>query len=144
MSLVNSLTFNGSGAISHVFTSLGKDAKGVLWFEQTTPAPANQLGAIRIGYKQERGITGVSKANRLEGTGRVTLTIAYPELETLGTSDSGLTPPPTVAYVDAMRITFDLPERSSQARRANLRVLGSNLLLESSVIAALSTLVPMF
>lgn len=51
-----------------------------------------------------------------------------PVLETLGTSDSGFTPAPTVAFRPQVEVRFTLPERCTLQQRKDLRHLLSNLL----------------
>jgi len=120
--------------VAHTFTPIGKDEKGVLWFEQTTPAPINPLGAKRIGYRQSRVL---DPKGQLTGRSKVVLTIYVPTLETLGNNSAGITPPPTVAYVEESRHEFTLPERSVKQERKDTRVLAQNLLGNAQVILAI-------
>jgi len=123
--------------VAHTFTPIGKDDKGVVWFEQTTPAPINPMGAKRIGYKQSRIM---DPRGQLTGISRVTLTLALPSLEVLGNSASGLTPPATLAYTEKARCDFDLPERGLTQERKDTRVLFSNLLTNAQVVSAIDSL----
>ena len=103
--------------VAHTFSPIGQDSKGVWWYEQINPVPTNALGAKRLGIKVVR----VMERNRLTGNAKVTITVQNPTLETLGTKDSGLTPPPTVAYVNHARVEFDYPERGSLQERKDTR-----------------------
>jgi hypothetical protein len=123
--------------VAHTFTPVGKDEKGVLWFEQTTPAPATPLEAKRIGYKQ---IRGTSSAQRVNGVSKVVYSLALPKLETLGNNSAGIVPPPTLAYRTVARLEFDLPERSAAQERKDTRVLLTNLMANALVIANLEAL----
>lgn len=123
--------------VAHTFTPIGRDEKGVMWFEQTTPAPVNPLGAKRVGYRQTRVL---DPKGQLTGKSRVILTIYVPTMETLGSNDAGITPPPTVAYVEESRHEFVLPERSLKQERKDTRVLAQNLLGNSLVISAIDDL----
>jgi hypothetical protein len=116
--------------VAHTFTPIGKDSKGVMWFEQTTPTPTSPMAAKRIGYKQTRGDP---MAKRADQAGKVVYTIHLPTPETLGTNDSGLTPPATLAYKQVARVEFDLPERGTVQERKDVRVLLGNLLNTGSV-----------
>lgn len=120
--------------VAHTFTPIGKDEKGVLWFEQTTPAPINPLGAKRIGYRQSRVL---DPKGQLTGRSKVVLTIYVPTLETLGNNSAGITPPPTVAYVEESRHELTLPERSVKQERKDTRVLAQSLLGNAQVILAI-------
>lgn len=140
--VVNIVINDGAGSpVAHTFSPIGKDDKGVLWLEQTTPAPANPLGAKRIGYKQNRVM---DPKGQLTGKSKAVLTLQYPILETLGTNDNGLLPPPTVSYVDDVRIEFTLPERSLKQERKDTRVLAANLLANAQVVAAIDDLNVMY
>jgi len=103
--------------VAHTFSPIGQDAKGVWWYEQTNPALANALGAKRLGIKVVR----IMDRQRLTGSAKVTITVQVPTLETLGTNDSGFTPPPTVAYVNHVRCEFDFPERGNLQERKDTR-----------------------
>jgi hypothetical protein len=127
--------------VAHTFTPIGKDSKGVLWYEQTTPSPTNPLGAKRIGYKQVRAL---DSGNRLSAAGKAVFTLHLPTLESLGTNDAGLTPPPTLAYKQVARVEIDLPERGATQERKDTRVLLLNLLGHASAVAAIDTLQPIY
>lgn len=127
--------------VSHTFTPLGKDEKGVLWFEQTTPAPASPLGAKRIGYKQERVMDQRKQAT---GESRVIWTVSVPTLEVIGVASNGINPPPTLAYVEKVRVEFTLPERSLAQERKDARALTYNLLANTMAISAVDLLQPTF
>jgi hypothetical protein len=127
--------------VAHTFTPIGKDAKGVLWYEQTTPIPNTLIEAKRIGYKQYRG-DPMSK--QLNIAGKVVFTLHVPKAETLGNGDSGLMPAPTLAYKEVARIEFDLPERSATQERKDTRVLAANLLANAMAVSAIDNLQPTY
>ena len=143
MPAIAPVTINDGAAspVAHTFTPLGKDDKGVYWFEQTTPTPTNILGAKRIGYSQNR-ITDPKSA--LTGYSLVTLSVSLPTLETLGNTSAGITPPPTVAYTEVARISFRVAERSTTQERKDTRVLMANLLAHAMTVAAVDTLQPTY
>lgn len=126
--------------VAHTFVPLGKDDKGVFWFEQSTPATANPLGAKRIGLSISRPNNG----NRLTGDAKVTVSLYEPVLETLGTNAAGITPPPTMAYQCIDRQSFNLPERSTKQERKDLRVLMLNLMSNSLVTSLIDDLQPVY
>lgn len=127
--------------VAHTFTPLGKDEKGVIWFEQSTPTPANPLGAKRLGYKQDRVM---DDQKRLTGASRVTVTLAVPTLEVLGNGATGITPPPTKAYEEKARLEFALSERSTLQERKDTRILLSNFIAHAMMVSAVDNLQPTF
>lgn len=140
MAQAANIVINDGASVANTFSPIGKDEKGVFWFEQSTPAPVSPLGACRIGYKQIRSLD----AKQQNGIGKVIITITVPTLEVLGNSSTGITPPPTVAYKEVVRMEMDLPERSLTAERKNARVFTSNLLLNAQIIAAIDSLTPIW
>jgi len=143
MPQISAITINDGAAspVATTFSPIGKDDKGVFWFEQTTPVPVNALGAFRIGYKQTRVLD--SKL-QLTGYSKVTYTLAVPTLETLGNNSAGIIPPPSLAYVEKARLEFDLAERSTVAERDNTRSFAMNLLGHSMAIANIDSLQPSY
>lgn len=126
--------------VAHTFAPLGKDGKGVFWFEQITPAPANPLGAKRIGVSLSRPING----NRLSGDAKAVISIYEPVLETLGTNSAGITPPPTLAYQLVGRESVSLAERSTKQERRDLRTLKRNLLDNALIVSMIDDLQPIY
>ncbi len=127
--------------VAHTLTPIGKDEKGVLWFEQITPVPTNPLGAKRIGFKQTRVM---DPKGQLTGKSKVTMTIFVPTLETVANNSAGITPPPTLSYVEESRHEFTLAERSTTQERKDTRTLAYNLLQNSQIIAAIDSLQPIY
>lgn len=127
--------------VSHTFTPLQKDEKGVIWWEQTTPATTSPLAAKKISYRQIRNI---GRVRALEGSGKVVYVLEVPTLETLSNNSAGIIPPPTLAYREVMRIEFDLAERSTKQERKDTRVLAMNLLGSPMAIANIDDLQPTF
>lgn len=139
MGAASNIVINDGAAspVAHTFTPIGKDDKGVMWFEQTTPAPVNPLGAKRIGYRQNRVM---DPKGQLTGKSKVVLTVYVPTLETLGNNSAGITPPPTVAYIEESRHEFTLPERSVKQERKDIRSLAMNLLSNAQIVSAVDDL----
>jgi hypothetical protein len=127
--------------VAHTFSPLGRDKAGVFWWEQTNPAPANKLGAKRIGYKQDREMAARSQ---LTASSKASYTLWVPTLETLGNNSAGITPPATVAYREVARIEFTLAERSLTQERKDTRVLAINLLSHAMATANVDTLEPSY
>lgn len=143
MPQISAVTINdGSGTpVAHTFTPLGKDENGVHWFEQTTPAPTNPLGAARIGYLQKRLLDA---KQQLTGSSKVSYTITVPTLETLSNNSAGITPPPTLAYREVAKVEFVLAERSTAQERKNARVFTMNLLAHAMAVANVDTFQPSY
>lgn len=133
---------DGAGSpVAHTFTPLGKDEKGVLWLEQTTPTPANPSVAKRIGISQKRGFTPTGQGGQqLNQVTKVTLALYVPTGETLAPNSSGITPPPTIAYQEVARQEFTLPERGLKQERKDTRVLYANLLANALVVSMIDDL----
>lgn len=137
------ITINDGAAtpVAHTFTPIGKDEKGVMWFEQTTPTPASPLGAKRIGYRQIRIL---DSKKQLTGVAKAVYTIHVPTLETLANNSAGIVPPPTMAYKEVARIEFDLPERGLKQERKDTRVLVINLLGHATPVLNIDDLQPTY
>jgi hypothetical protein len=141
MSAVANIVLNDGQAtpVSHTFIPLGP-TDGVWWFEDQSSGTSS-LGFDRISLQlirvngQAAGTS--STANRVN---RVKMTIHTPTLETLGTSDTGIQPPPTVAYVDRCHIEFILAERDIEQEREDLRVYARGLLDNAQVVAMIEKL----
>lgn len=124
--------------VNHTFLPLGPDANGVWWFEDQSPT--NAIGYNRISLQLVRTgapSIGASSQNRVN---RVKIGVHTPVLETLGTADNGITPPPTLAFVPRMTCEFIMSERSSLQNRKDLRKFGQNLLGNQQVIDMVESL----
>lgn len=130
-----------STPVAHTFIPLGKDAQGVMWFEQSIPAPLNKLGAKRIGYKQDRDL---SASGRLTKSSKASYTLWVPTLETLSNNSAGVLPAPTEAYREVARVEFTLAERSIEQERKDTRVLALNLLGHAMAVANIDKLEPTY
>lgn len=80
-------------------------------------------------------------ANVSEAINRSKVTLRIPVLETPdGGTSSGYVAPPRVAYFLQATVEFLLPNRCTAAQRKDLRVLTSNLLLNTQVVSMIDTL----
>jgi hypothetical protein len=126
--------------VAHNFIPLGPDTNGVWWFEdQGTGSTAIGYNRLSISLVRSSPPTNglASSANRVN---RIKLTIHCPVLETLGTNDAGVTPPPTVAYVSRGMVEIISPERNALQNRKDLRKYLQFLLADTLVVAAVETL----
>lgn len=126
--------------VAFTYSPLGKDEKGVLWFEQTIPVPTTPLEACKIGYRQTRTMA----TSQTNGTSKATFMLMKPKAETLGNSSTGITPPPTLAYKLVARVEIDLPERSTKQERKDTRAFLVNLLSNSLVVSTIDDLQPIY
>lgn len=75
---------------------------------------------------------------------KAVVTIQVPTLETLGTNDNGLTPPPTLAYTTAFRGEFMIPERATLGNRKDILAYAKNVLALPVVTSLINDLEPVF
>lgn len=143
MPQASAFTINDGAAtpVAHVFSPMGKDKNGVLWFIQTTPGPLNRLGAKRVGYKVD---TNPGPTKQLTSVTKTQYSLLYPVLEVLGTSASGLTPPATTAYALGFRCAFERPDRALTQEAKDLRVLSANLLNHANTALAIDSNEPIY
>jgi len=129
MPVFAAVTINDGQAapVAHTFNPVSSVNGLYVWQDQT--------GGVALGYKTitytKKTPAGNVRAGQASDAGRVwrqTFTIADPQMETLGTSDSGLTPPPTVAGIHRAVIEFVQPERGTLANRKDLTAYAANLL----------------
>jgi hypothetical protein len=125
--------------VDHTFVPVGPDRNSVWWFEdQSQPSP---IGFWRISAQLVRtspaGNGQSASSNRVN---RIVLGLHEPVLETLGTNAAGITPPPTVSYVNRSNQEFILPERNTKAQRQDLRKMSMNLLAITQIVAMIEDL----
>lgn len=129
--------------VNHTFIPLGPDKNGVQWFEDQSQT--NAIGYWRISAELKRTMNpaaGASSSN--ERVNRIKLALHEPVLETLGTADNGLTPPPTVAFVVRTYIEAVLPERCSLQNRKDIRKMSVGLLADAQIISMIENLIPVY
>lgn len=114
--------------VNHTFIPIGRDANGVFWFEDQSAS--SSIGFWRVSVETKRAPISGGTAS---GTYRTKIGLHQPVLETLGTNQAGLTPPPTVAYVSRAIVEFIDPARSLQQNRADASKMFP-LLLQNSLV----------
>lgn len=127
---------------NHTFVPLGPDLKGAWWFEDQTGS--SPLGYNRISLQLVRPLNPAPGSNAGDRINRVKVTVHTPVLETLGTSDSGLTPPPTIAYIDRGSVEYILPERDSLQNRKDLRKYVEKLQANAQVVDMVENLINVY
>jgi len=143
MSVSNIVINDAAGTpVAHTFVPITRDANGVLWWEDQSTGGV--LGYDRISLSVVRPPAPSAGSNAGERNFKVTVAVYTPTLETLGTSDSGITPPDQVAYVLKSQTTSLISERSTLRERQDSRKYAYQLLDESQVKAAFETLVVPF
>lgn len=120
--------------VNHTFIPLGRDPKGVFWFEDQSQA--NTIGYWRISVEQKRPQMAQSGTQSKDRTYRTTVGLHEPVLETVSNSTiSGIAPAPTVAYLPRVFTEYVSPERSSLLDRKHLRKMNANLQADANIIA---------
>lgn len=142
MATATNIILNDAAAtpVAHTFQPTGKDGNVMKW-EELGVAPAT-IGNYYITAELVRTQSPSAKTNSGERNNRVKVTLHLPTLETLGTDDNGMLPPPTVAYIcRAMGGEYILPERSTTQNRKDLRKMNYELQNNAQVIAMIEQLV---
>lgn len=123
--------------VDHTFAPLGLDPKtGFWWFEDQTPrvSATSTLGYPRIGIRTKRESVLNAGMSAKSTVSKIDVTIALPQLETLGTSASGFTPAPTIAYVDRFKGEFILSSRDALADRKDALAYAKNIWANAIVV----------
>lgn len=125
--------------VNHTFIPMGPDQNGVYWFEDQSQA--NALGYWRISVEVKRPLPGApGAASSSDRVARVILAMHEPTLETLGTADNGLTPPPTISHITRTRKEYILPEKGSKLERQHIRKMSNALENITLIIACIEDL----
>lgn len=129
--------------VNHTFIPIGKDQNGTFWYEdQSQP---NALGYWKLSIAVTKPLPGAPNQSSVsDRVVRVKLAIHEPSLETLGTADNGLTPPPTISYIVRGSVEFILPERCSLQNRKDIRKMLGLLLGDPAVVAAVESFIPVY
>lgn len=123
--------------VAHTFVPLGPQGRYDMVYEDQSSNSAPN-GYWRIGVVQKR-----PAGARVAGAPIVTtIVLMEPVLEAIAPAASGLTQPPTVAYVPTMEVVFKASDRSTLQQRKNLRKTGYELLNNAQIIAWVESLVP--
>lgn len=109
---------------------------------QSVPPTYRRNGVSgQAAIAQERLLINTVLAKTVNGVNRIQLELVVPVVETpAGGAASGYVAPPAVAHEMRVKVEFFFHQRSETAGRKDLRVLLSNLLLNSQVVSAIDTL----
>jgi hypothetical protein len=129
--------------VNHTFTPLGPDANGVWWFEDQSQS--SPIGYWRISLSLKRTPSPSNGTSASSGrVNRVKLTFNMPMLETLGNNSAGLTPPPTVSYVERASCEYILAERDLLQNRKDIRKMFQNLMANTQVVDMVENLINVY
>jgi hypothetical protein len=103
----------------------------VWWWEDQSSN--SSIGFNRISAVLVRAQNPAPGSNAGSRINRVKVGLHTPTLETLSNNSAGLTPPPTVAYIDRANMEFILPDRSNVQERKTLRKFAVGILNESQI-----------
>ncbi len=115
--------------VNHTFVPIGRDSAGVFWFEDQSAITSAGFWRISVETRRPDFASNVPK-----GTYRSKIALHEPVLETLGTNDAGLTPPPTVAYVSRAIMEFIDSPRSLLQNRQDMAKMAPLLLQNAANI----------
>lgn len=140
MSAVASIVLNDAqvSPVAHTFIPLGPDQFGAWWFEDQTGV--SPIGYNRISLQLVRPSPPAQGKDSGDRVNRIKIGVHTPVLETLGNNSSGITPPPTVAYIPRFTGEFIISERSSLQQRKDLRKYVDFLMAETQLTAMVETL----
>lgn len=116
--------------VTHTFAGATASNDIAVWEDRVS---GQYIGYNRLRFELQRPKGPSNQANR---NLRLMIRLETPVLETLGTSDSGFTPPPTVAFRPQAELTFTLPERSTLQQRRDLHTLMKNLFSSAALVNA--------
>lgn len=123
--------------VNHTFIPLGPmDGYDMVLEDQSQAA---SVGYWRIGVRLVR-----PRAKVAGQVMRAKIVLMEPVLEAIAPAASGLTQPPTVAYVPQAITEYVMSDRSSLAQRKDLRKMNADLQNNSQIIAMVETLSNMY
>jgi hypothetical protein len=128
--------------VNHTFIPIGPGANGEMFFEDQSGS--TPIGYNRVSISLRRGAVGRAGDSQGDRTSRAMLKVYVPALETVGTADNGITPPPRVAYQLASTHEFVMSERSMKIERQNTRKFAYGLLANAQVVSLIEDLVPLW
>lgn len=123
---------DGQGAgTEHVFNPI-----------QSVPPTYRRNGvAGQAAIAQERLLIDAILAKTKDGVNKVRLELVLPVSEvSSGNASSGYVAPPGIAHEMRVKVEFFFHQRSESAGRKDLRILLSNLLLNSQVVGVIDSL----
>lgn len=125
MSDVTAITLGDGQAtpVNHTFDPV-EVAPHVVFYEDKSASSVLGRPTLSIGQRRPNGANG----NR-----KVTLRVRVPVLEEVGTSSSGYTPGPSIAYSVLADMSFVLPSRATTAEINDIFAYAKNLMSHASI-----------
>lgn len=121
--------------VNHTFVPLGPQGNFDMVYEDQSQASPN--GYWRVGLRHRRPNAKVAGS-----VARVEITLMEPVLEAIAPAASGLTQPPTVAYVPMVKTEYVISDRSSLQVRKDLRKMNYNLQNDPQIVALVENFIP--
>lgn len=148
MPAIAALTFaNGEATpVNHTFTPFGQDPQTGVWlYRDQVPRISANGGSITwpsltIGIKAAK----LKNNGTLEPVHRISIQLAIPHMETLGTSDAGITPPPTLAFTGRWKCEYLIPTRYGTADLADLAAYPASITGHATIKSLVTTLTNLF
>lgn len=126
--------------VAHTFVPVGRDAKGIFWFEDQSQASA--IGYWKISVELKRPPASQAGQNSKDRVARALIGLHEPVLETVSNNTvSGISPAPTISYVPRSFTEFVIPERASLQNRKDIRKMTANLMADTQMVSVVENLV---
>lgn len=128
--------------VNHTFIPLGPEGSWDMVFEdQSTPVGMpTPMGFWRIYVRLKRPSNKTIAGQNI----RVELSLQEPVLEAIAPAASGLTQPPTVAYVPRADLSFAVSDRSVEQNRKDLRKMLGLLVADVQIVNMVEKLIPVW
>lgn len=124
--------------VNHTFIPLGPNGKWDMVFEdQSASSP---VGFWRLYVKISRPVNKTIAGQNI----RVSISLQEPVMETISVAASGLTQPPTIAYVPRADLEFAMSDRSTLQNRKDLRKMLGLVVSDPQIVAMVESLVPVW
>lgn len=124
--------------VNHTFIPLGPEGSWDMVFEDQSQA--SPVGYWRIYVRIKRPSNKTIAGQNI----RVELSLQEPVLEAIAPAASGLTQPPTVAYLPRADLAFAVSDRSTLQNRKDLRKMLGLLVADAQIVAMVENLVPVW
>lgn len=126
--------------VNHTFVPIGRDNKGIFWFEDQSQT--NAIGFWKISVELVKPPSAAAQQSSSGRTARVKIGLHEPILETVSNNTvSGIAPAPTISYVPRVFTDYVMPERGSLQNRKDLRKMNANLQADAQVVSVVESLV---
>jgi hypothetical protein len=126
--------------VNHTFKPIGRDAKGIMWFEDQTVGGSNppSIGYWTLSVQMKRPEAPKPGENSASRFRRVSIGMYEPVLEnTTNAVLTGIAPAPTVSYIPKSFSEFTLPERATYLDRANLIKMTGLILQNAQIVSVI-------